>query len=180
MLLANSGVRFPPLAGGGGLLERDAMFRQDDPLAAHVLIVGAFDLLRQYAKTKGIELRSDFLNRLPPDLAKEAIGGLKMIYNFARHSDRDPDQKIDIAKLTPFTDGFIAITAQMYKECFKSETRHMELFRAFVAIHHPEAMSEEWNRHFSALPAARQLAKLPRSDQLENLRLLFEQPDLYG
>ena len=111
---------------------------------------------------------------------KEAIGGLKMIYNFARHSDRDPDQKIDIAKLTPFTDGFIAITAQMYKECFKSETRHMELFRAFVAIHHPEAMSEEWNRHFSALPAARQLAKLPRSDQLERLRLLFEPPDLYG
>jgi hypothetical protein len=38
-----------------------SVLRQDDPLAAHVLIVGAFDLLRQYAKTKGIELRSDFL-----------------------------------------------------------------------------------------------------------------------
>ena len=54
-----------------------SVIRQDDPLAAHVLIVGAFDLLRQYAKTKGIELRSDFLNRLPPDLAKEAIGGIE-------------------------------------------------------------------------------------------------------
>jgi hypothetical protein len=66
----------------------------------------------------------------------------------------------------------------MYEEIFNSETRRMELFRVFVAMHHPEAMSEEWNRHFSALPAARQLAKLPRSDQLESLRLLFEQP--YG
>jgi hypothetical protein len=47
----------------------------------------------------------------------------------------------------------------MYQECFKSETRHMELFRVFVAIHHPEIMSEKWDRRFSVLPVAATIGK---------------------
>ena len=49
---------------------------EDDPLAAHVLIVGALDLIRQYAAKKDLQLKSDFLARLPPGVAREAINGL--------------------------------------------------------------------------------------------------------
>jgi hypothetical protein len=63
--------------------------RQDDPLAAHVLIVGAFDLLRQYATAKGLRLKSDIMTHVPQGMAKEVIDALKLIYNFVRHSDRD-------------------------------------------------------------------------------------------
>jgi hypothetical protein len=148
---------------------------QDDPLAAHVLAVGAFDLVRQYAACKRIELRSNFLSRLPPDLAKEAVNGLKLIYNFVRHSDRDPDKSVDTSTLTPFTDIFIALAAQLYREAFGSETKHMELFRAFTYIRHPRMISAEAREGFANLPAVRAMAALSRDEQLESLNQLFEQ-----
>lgn len=154
-----------------------SIVREDDPLASHVLIVAAFDLLREYGKAKKIVLQSDFLSRLPAQLGKEVAAGIKAIYNFARHSDRDPDLTVDIATLTPFTDAFVAMTVQMYVELFGGETRVMALFRAFVMVHHPHMMGDKWAAESSANPNVKSLAMLSRSDQLASLHLLMIQAD---
>jgi hypothetical protein len=151
---------------------------EDDPLAAHVLIVGAFDLIRQYAAKKDLQLKSDFLARLPPGVAREAINGLKLIYNFVRHSDRDPDGSVDISTLTPFTDVFIEMTGQMYREAFESETQHMQYFRVFACLQHPKLLTGEKGDEFSALPEVQSLRTQPRARRMETLRQIFQRPEL--
>jgi hypothetical protein len=151
---------------------------QEDPLATHVLIVSAHNLMRQYAASKEIPLMNDVISQVHPSFTKEVADALNKLYNFLRHSDRDPDATIDISQIEPFTDAFIAITAQMYVELFHEDTTHMRLFRALVAMDHPHLMTEEYNRRFAAVPGAEALRDLSRTERLRVFKEMLGQPDL--
>jgi hypothetical protein len=63
----------------------------------------------------------------------------------------------------------------MYVEAFEVETKHMQLFRAFVLVNNPHFLTQGGRDLLTSLPGVRVMAKATRSEQLGSLaRLLAE------
>jgi hypothetical protein len=74
-------------------------FSGEDPLAVHLVAMSCYDLLREYAETKGIQLKANSLNNVREDVRKSVVDAVKLIHRFSKHARDDADETIDEAKI---------------------------------------------------------------------------------
>ena len=92
--------------------------QREDPLAIHILIMSAHDLIRDCAEARGKNLENSIQPKIPADQRKEVRDSLKEMHHFLRHAKEDADKTLDDSEVDSFNDALIAVTCQMHKELF--------------------------------------------------------------
>jgi hypothetical protein len=155
-----------------------------DPLATHIMVWSAYEVIQDCANHAKVTLKSDTLRQVSElagddKLRREVWRGLRGIHNFVRHADNDPDGKIDVAKVEPFTEALIVITAQMYEELFGETTKHMEVYEIFARLNVPALPDPKIKAEMQSDPVWLGLKNATHAQRLEMMRsFLDEQPEL--
>ena len=92
--------------------------QREDPLAIHILIMSAHDVIRDCAEARGKHLENSIQPKIPADQRKEVRDSLKEMHHFLRHAKEDADKTLDDSEVDSFNDALIAVTCQMHKELF--------------------------------------------------------------
>jgi len=145
-----------------------------DPLAIHILIVSASDVIRDCAKERGIKLKHDIMESIRPEMRKEVADVLRKSHNFLRHANKDADTTIDVSRIDVFNDGLIALTSAMYHERFGENTKHMSLFRVLTVLNYPHLMTEEYRRLQSPNPGWTELTTASHEERYDLMRTMLE------
>ena len=83
---------------------------QEDPVANRVVVMAAFDLMREYAGTKGVADYVDIGNAFKPDFKRQGITDyVKKAWYFLKHAKDDTDKELDTSRLAGVNLGFTCI-----------------------------------------------------------------------
>jgi hypothetical protein len=138
--------------------------RGEDPLVVHVVSMCCYDLLREYADAKHIQLSTNLLNKVPPEFLREVIDKVKLFYRFSKHARTDPDATIDESKIVAFADVVLLMVIAMFEECFGERTEHMRLYGAFMVIRYPDIQSQAMREAILAVPGYKLLSAQSREE----------------
>jgi hypothetical protein len=117
---------------------------QEDPVANHVVVMAAFDLMREYAETKGVADYVDIGNAFKPDFKRQGITDyVKKAWCFLKHAKDDTDKELDTSRLAGVNLAFTCINCLNYKLVFNETTSHMNLILSYVASESPELLKED-------------------------------------
>ena len=156
------------------------LFRNDDPLAVHIVAMAGFRVLKDLAKSRGLEHTLDSMIRA--GMEKEFWGGFSDAANFLKHAERDPN-----AVLSPFSedtnDMLLVLACTYYESLGKRWTLEMGVLVFWYMSLHPDSLSNSANPAMVSLfEGERDIRILPRHEQLASglMRLQRAQEQLTG
>lgn len=118
----------------------DLHFRQQSAIAVHVLCWAAIDVMRTLIERSG---KQTFFSAVEIDAPKTNVHLFRKLirqaYNFAKHSDRDPDAEIPFS--ADFNHGLIMVAIADYKTLFSTSSMPMLIFTVWLANRHPELLT---------------------------------------
>jgi len=141
------------------------LFRNEDPVAIHTVVMAGFRILRDLTKRRGLEHPIDFM--LKPGKEKEFWGGISNFSNFCKHADRDPNDN-SMSFREDANDSALVIATTYYRHLGCQLTNEMQLLWAWYVSLHPDILSEEADAAMRALihSTMGNFRSLTRKDQL--------------
>ena len=116
------------------------LFRNEDPVAIHTVVMAGFRVLRDLTKRRG--LKEPIESILKPGKEKEFWGGISNFSNFCKHADRDPNNN-SISFREDANDSALIIATMYYRHLGCQLTNEMQLLWAWYVSLHPDILSEE-------------------------------------
>lgn len=147
---------------------------REDPLAIQLITWCCYDLIREFAEAKGLQLKSNLLAELAVSERQAAVRKVKYVQRFLKHSRTDHDKTIDESNIVEAMDLSLAVVIDMYREAFCEQTHQMKLFMLFVIARYPGATNEVCQEFFFSRPYAEQVLEQGREASLDSLKDLLE------
>lgn len=113
-------------------------FWEEDPFALHVIIYSCNRLLTDYAKKKNISLTFDWRDVIRTEYQQAFLELRLETYDFLRHADRRPDQKIGVRDIAKTNEVDLLMNVHSYIEITKNNTEHVQQFRKYILVIRPE------------------------------------------
>jgi hypothetical protein len=113
-------------------------FWEEDPFALHVIIHSCNRLLTDYAKKKNIFLTFDWRDVIRTEYHQAFLELRLETYDFLRHADRRPDQKIGVRDIAKTNEVDLLMNIHSYLEITKNNTEHTQQFMKYLFLIRPE------------------------------------------
>jgi hypothetical protein len=141
------------------------LFKQEDPIAVHIVAAAASRILRDLAKIENGYAWQRLTKIIRPGKEKEAFNIFNHFSNFLRHADHDP-QAISENVDETVNDWTIYAAIILYSDLGHKETVEMQAFAAWmIGQHGALIVSEEFVKTLEKPPE--DLAKISRSELLD-------------
>jgi len=85
----------------------ELFYERRDIVTIHTIVASAHQILFDLANIEDVESFMKNKNKIPSDEFWQHIKNLNFPYNFFKHADRDPDEKINIAPLKRISADFL-------------------------------------------------------------------------
>jgi len=108
------------------------------PVATHVIVQSAREIMYEYAKAKNIELIHDLSNLVKPEHVKTVRAVFKEHYNFFKHADKDADDEIDITNIHVVNEAETMLNIGKFNQLFKIPSQHMMVFNMYMMMRKPD------------------------------------------
>jgi hypothetical protein len=130
--------------------------------------MAAFDLMREYAETKGVADYVDIGNAFKPDFKRQGITDyVKKAWYFLKHAKGDTDKELDTSRLAGVNLAFTCINCLNYKLVFNETTGYMNLILSYAASESPELLKQDAREEALAkLKAFMHMTQQQRKDAL--------------
>jgi hypothetical protein len=131
-----------------------SIFNSECPVANHVTVMSARQIINEYAIAHGIALTHDMRTYLKDEaLAKEFEYLWKTRYNFFKHADKDYDDEVNISNIGIINEFETLFNIEKYNQLFGKRTGHMALFLMYLVMLYPDKFqpTEEQARAFSSV-----------------------------
>lgn len=148
------------------------VFGGECPVANHVTVMSARQILHEYADAHGFTLDHDIRTYLKDkSLVREFESLWKTRYNFFKHADRDYDEEVNIRNINFLNEIETLFNLQKYQQMFGEMTGHMKVFMCFLAVMNPGKMKIETDDARVLLDAAlKKTMGMSRRDMCEVFR----------
>lgn len=148
------------------------LFRNDDPLAVHTLAMAAFRILRDLAKSRGLEHTLDSM--IESGMEKQFWGEFSNAANFLKHADQDPNGILS-AFSDDTNDKLLLIACTYYELLGNVWTLEMGALVLWYMSLHPDSLSHSVVPAIVApLEGESDIQSHPRSDQLASGLMLLQ------
>jgi hypothetical protein len=113
-------------------------FERGDPVAIHTLAAAAQGVIRDIARSRGLEHTSILHDNplVPPEQQKEWIRALNAARNFFKHADKDPDDQLEFNEDT--NESLLLDSVLILSEIDHQALSEAKVFIGWFTTAHPE------------------------------------------
>jgi hypothetical protein len=109
----------------------------EDPFAINMLGQAADKVLLDLLKHAKIDDPIEFEDRIVPEHKKEFFRLYRQAFNFLKHADDDPNEKLPVYNLILGNETLLFFNIIRYRRLYSETTTHMQLYISCVALLHP-------------------------------------------
>lgn len=110
----------------------------EDPFAINMLGQAADKILVDLLKHAKIDDPIQLEDRIVTERKKEFFQSYRRAFNFLKHADDDPDEKLPVYNLTLGVETLLFFNIVRYSHLYSETTAHMQLYFSYVALLHPK------------------------------------------
>jgi hypothetical protein len=113
------------------------IFDGEDAFAINMLGQSADKVLLDLLKHAQMDDPIQFEDRIVPEHRDEFFRIYRQAFNFLKHADKDPDEKLQVYNLAEANEVLLFINVIRFRQLFSEITTHMQMYFACAALLHP-------------------------------------------
>ena len=142
------------------------LFRNDDPVVVHTVVMAGFRVLRDLVERKGLKHDLDTIIR--PGKRPEFWHEFNRFTNFYKHADRDP-YAVSEGFREETNDPLLMVSVRCYQLLGYQWTKEMQVLWSWYCVLHPDILSDSGDMvavKAALVSASRSTRSLRRTDEL--------------